>query len=137
MPLQQVPADVLALHGKWTLVYVGDGACDERCRTALIFARQTRLSLNQDMQRVGRVFLATGPCCDHAYLDSVHPGLTVLPVAEGAAASLLAGFPEAQRPESLFIVDPLGNIVMRYDVRENPKGLLADLQKLLKLSHIG
>ena len=37
----------------------------------------------------------------------------------------------------LFIVDPLGNLVLRYDVRQSPKGLLSDLQKLLKLSHIG
>jgi len=34
-------------------------------------------------------------------------------------------------------VDPLGNLMMRFDARQEPKGLLSDLQKLLKLSHIG
>ena len=34
-------------------------------------------------------------------------------------------------------VDPLGNLMMRWDTRENPKGLLSDMKKLLKLSHIG
>jgi hypothetical protein len=38
---------------------------------------------------------------------------------------------------TLFVVDPLGNLVMRYDVRKEPAGLLDDLRKLLKLSHIG
>ena len=37
----------------------------------------------------------------------------------------------------IFIVDPLGNLMMRFDARQEPKGLLSDLQKLLKLSHIG
>ena len=37
----------------------------------------------------------------------------------------------------LYIVDPLGNLMMRFDARQNPKGLLSDLKKLLKLSHIG
>jgi len=37
----------------------------------------------------------------------------------------------------LFVVDPLGNLMMSYDVRGDPHGLLEDLKKLLKLSHIG
>jgi hypothetical protein len=137
LPVRTLPADATALRGKWALVYVGDGRCDEDCHTALIFARQTRLSLNQDMQRVTRVFLATGDCCDRAYLDTVHPGLRVLPIPDTAASPLLAAFPQADRSHSLFVVDPLGNLVLRYDVRQSPKGLLTDLQKLLKLSHIG
>ena len=50
---------------------------------------------------------------------------------------LLSCVSRGQRANSLFIIDPLGNLVMRYDARENPKGLLDDLKKLLKLSHIG
>jgi hypothetical protein len=57
-PPRPVP-NASAWHGKWTLVYVGDGRCDERCRAALILTRQTRLALNADMTRVQRIFLAT------------------------------------------------------------------------------
>ena len=46
-------------------------------------------------------------------------------------------FPTAGREHLLFVVDPLGNLIMSYDARQNPRGLLADLQKLLRLSHIG
>ena len=38
---------------------------------------------------------------------------------------------------TIFIVDPLGNLMMRYDVRQDPKGLREDLKNLLELSHIG
>jgi hypothetical protein len=41
------------------------------------------------------------------------------------------------REPSIYVVDPLGNLMMRFDARENPKGLLSDMKKLLKLSHIG
>ncbi len=119
---------------KWTLVYVGDGQCDEDCRTALFVMRQTRLSLNNDMTRVERAFLVTGNCCAKEFLDREHPGLKVL---EAREPGLVAEFPADGRPHFLFIVDPLGNLMMRFDVRQNPKGLLQDLKKLLSLSHIG
>src|SRR3954464_3656183 len=56
-------ADPALLREKWTLLYIGDGGCDDACRTALVLGRQTRLALNNDMTRVQRVFLATGHCC--------------------------------------------------------------------------
>ena len=48
-----------------------------------------------------------------------------------------AQFPDAAPGHTLFIVDPLGNLMMSYDARQNPRGLLEDLKKLLRLSHIG
>jgi cytochrome oxidase Cu insertion factor (SCO1/SenC/PrrC family) len=129
------PANVL--RDKWTLVYVGGGHCDDACKSSLYFMRQTRLSLNNEMTRVSRVFLATGQCCDQAFLDSEHAGLISLDASGPEAADLVAAFPVQDREHSLYVVDPLGNLVMRYDTRDPPKGLLTDLKKLLKLSHIG
>jgi len=125
------------LHSKWSLVYIGAGNCDEPCRQALYVMRQTRLSLNNDMSRVDRVFLSTGNCCAREFLVREHPGLIVLDASSAAGERLLREFPADGRPYSLFIVDPLGNLMMSYDSRQNPKGLLEDLKKLLRLSHIG
>jgi len=147
-PVRPLPADHLQtmtggaapselFHRKWSLVYVGDGRCDAACRQALLVMRQTRLSLNSEMSRVERVFLATSQCCAREFLAQEHPGLLVLDATGPSASSLLSAFPLSEREQSLFIVDPLGNLMMRYDVRQNPKGLLQDLKKLLSLSHIG
>jgi hypothetical protein len=138
-PLKQLPTAAAELREKWGLVYVGSGTCaDETCRHALWTGRQTRLSLNQEMTRVNRVLLATGDCCDHGFLEKEHEGIKVFDVTEPAArAALLAQLPPGDLSPYLFIVDPQGNIVMRFDTRENPRGLLDDLKKLLKLSHIG
>jgi hypothetical protein len=137
-PMRQLPEDAAPLRDKWALVYIGDGSCNADCRVALVFARQTRLSLNQEMTRVNRALLAIDNCCDLAYLDKEHDGIKVFDVSEPESRDgLLAMVPAKDLQHSLFVVDPLGNIVMRYDVRDSPRGLLDDLKKLLKLSHIG
>ena len=137
-PAVALPPAAEPLRGKWSLLYVGEGTCDENCRRSLVFARQTRLSLNQEMDRVQRVFLATGACCDVQYLETEHKGIKVFDVSEDEArAELLGLLPPEGREHSLYVVDPLGNLVMRYDTREAPRGLLTDMKKLLKLSHIG
>jgi hypothetical protein len=128
------PDSVLA--GKWSLIYIGDGACDAACRQALVFGRQSRLALNNEMTRVQRLFLASGNCCDTAYLAAEHPGLVTLDASSPEAQAMLAQFPPG-RANTLFIVDPLGNLMMRHDSSQTTKGLLSDLKKLLKLSHIG
>lgn len=122
---------------RWSLVYLGAGDCDAACRQALYVMRQTRVALNSEMTRVQRVFLVSRACCDRAFLAREHAGLVVLDAAGPAAEPLLALFPRVDREHTLFIVDPLGNLMMSYDSRADPHGLLEDLKKLLALSHIG
>ncbi|MBS0387544.1 MAG: hypothetical protein JSR15_03600 [Proteobacteria bacterium] len=126
------------LRGKWTLLVVGAGeaGCDVPCRGTLIYARQTWLSLAQLSSRVQRVLLAGAGCCDLDYLQREHAGLIALDASGAAAAPLLRLLPEP-RENTIYVVDPLGNLMMRYDVRQDPKGLREDLKKLLELSHIG
>jgi hypothetical protein len=126
-----------AFRNGWSLVYVGTGDCDAACHEALYVMRQTRLALNNDMTRVERVFLVSHACCDRAFLAREHPGLEVLDASAPPAEALLARFPPQGREHTLFVVDPLGNLMMSYDARVNPRGLLQDLKKLLALSHIG
>jgi hypothetical protein len=130
-------APATLFRNEWSLVYIGNGSCPDACRQALYVMRQTRLSLNNDMTRVARVFLVTAECCAREFLEHEHAGLVVLEAAGPGAQALLAQFPAAERAHTLFVVDPLGNLMMSYDARENPRGLLEDLKKLLRLSHIG
>ena len=130
------PANEAFFRDKWTLLYIGDGACDADCRTALVFARQSRLALNNDMTRVQRVFLATANCCASEYFSREQAGLIALDASSPDARKLLAQFP-GDRAKSLYIVDPLGNLMMRHDASHTTKDVLEDLKKLLKLSHIG
>jgi hypothetical protein len=131
------------LRGKWTVAYLGDGACDERCRKALYLSRQTRIALNKDMDRVQRVFLATSPGIDTRFITTEHPDLQLVLVGTDAGSqSLLAAFPalDGVAPAAagrLYLIDPLGNLVLSYSATAPDKALLTDVKKLLKLSHIG
>lgn len=135
--LDGTPLDAESFSGKWTFVYIDAGNCDETCRNALWAIRQTRLLLAQDMDRVNRVFVAETACCDREFLAAEHPGLQVVEPSPLGGAASLAVFPREAGVPYVYIVDPLGNLIMRFDTRQNPKGLLVDIEKLLKLSHIG
>jgi hypothetical protein len=126
-----------AFRGHWSLVYVGAGGCDAACRGALYVMRQTRLALGADMTRIARVFLVSSGCCAREFLAREHAGMEVLDAEAPDAEALLREFPARGRDHSLFIVDPRGNLLMSYDARQDPHGLLEDLKKLLRLSHIG
>ena len=130
------------LRGRWTMLYVGDGLCDDRCRKALYLTRQTRIALNKDMDRVQRVFLVTDRCCDRTFLAQEHPDLVVARVDDATSARLLEPFPtydgvSVAAAGRIYLVDPLGNLLMSYAPAAPEKALLTDVKKLLRLSHIG
>ena len=99
--------------------------------------RQTHLGLNNDMERVQRVFVAIGALSTQDSFAQEHPGLTVINATGHDGEKLVRQFPESNRSRAIFIVDPLGNLMMQFDTRANPKGLHEDLTRLLKLSNIG
>jgi cytochrome oxidase Cu insertion factor (SCO1/SenC/PrrC family) len=129
------------LKQKWTLLYFGPGTCSRRCRTTLYNTRQVRTALNRDQGRVQRVFIAVGACCDMEFLRIEHPDLITIRVTP-AAAPLLALLPEPEDSSAvatgrIYLVDPLGNLILAYAPEANPKGMLEDLQRLIRLSHVG
>jgi cytochrome oxidase Cu insertion factor (SCO1/SenC/PrrC family) len=146
LPLQSSgETDPDFLRRKWTLLYVQQGPCAERCRSRLYETRQVRLALDRDMDRVQRVFIADGDCCDFQFLHEQHPDLIAVRMSP-AAASLLALLPHSgndgaggddANAQRIYLIDPLGNLMMSYAPGAKPKGLLEDMKRLLRLSQIG
>jgi len=127
------PADFL--EHRWSLLYVGRADCGAACQRALYDTRQVRLALNRDMSRVQRVFLAEGEGIDAAFLRREHPDLLVVR-AGPEAEPLRRLLPGADR-DRVYLIDPLGNLMMWYGPDGDPKGMLIDLKRLLGLSHVG
>ena len=137
------------LTRKWTLLYWGAGTCAERCKTELYDTRQVRYALNRDMDRVQRVFIADPECCDAQFLHEQHPDLitirasaadapllALLPGRDSATGETAAGSSGAHAP-SVYLIDPLGNLMMSYPADAKAKGMLEDMKRLLRLSSIG
>lgn len=122
--------------GKWSLLYVGRGDCDDACKEALYRTRQVRRALGKEMSRVQRFFIATVGSPNTGFLATDHPGLLVM--TEGldlrdAVLASLGTFAEGD----VFIADPLGNVVLRFPAGTPMKDMHQDLQLLLKASQIG
>jgi hypothetical protein len=134
-------SSALLFDGKWSLIYADAGSCDAQCRQALYVTRQVRLALNQNMDRVQRVFLYYGECCEEPYFAAEQAGLIArdLDTAAGQEldAVLKSSAPAGEANARIWIADPLGNLVLSYPADTDPRGMIADLKKLLKLSHIG
>ncbi len=144
VPVRPMPATALPLQAggasaadllqhKWTLLYANAGPCTQLCRRRLYETRQVRTALDRDMFRVQRIFVATADCCEPQFLNTEHPDL--IRVRAEAAADLLAALPRGAG--FLYIIDPLGNLMMAYAPDAPAKGLLEDMKRLLKLSHVG
>jgi cytochrome oxidase Cu insertion factor (SCO1/SenC/PrrC family) len=129
------------LQRKWTLVYLGDGACNQSCRDALLVTRNIRLLLGKDSIRVQRAFLFAGACCDATYFSSEQPDLILARLDDEVGHNLLSLFPQQEgdplEAGKIYIIDPLGNLMMSYQRGAEAGDLHADLKKLLSLSHIG
>ncbi|MFA5941310.1 MAG: SCO family protein [Sinimarinibacterium sp.] len=126
-----------ALRGKWSFVYVGNGACDAACAAKLHQIRQVRTLLNEKRLRVQRVYIAADPAelaSVRAQLQAEHADLHYFADTPDAAYRRFFG---AQDPQALYLVDPLGNWLMVYPAAAGPKGILGDIKKLLRISQIG
>lgn len=126
------------LKGKWVLLTVQPAACDERCRRKLYYMRQVRTATNENMERIERVWLLDGTGHPDVRLLAEHPGLWVARTADAAwTGALPPAGAGAATDAYIYLIDPLGNLVLRYDETFNPKGILKDLGRLLKYSRIG
>lgn len=120
----------------WLLVYVHEGPCESSCRDALYRLRQSRLMLGRDMDRVLRVFLHGPTPPDRVFLEREHPGLAAFEDRETAA--LLSGKrPQDLEAGGLYLVDPLGNLVMYFPPDLAPGDMVDDIEHLLDVSRIG
>ena len=126
------------LRGKWMLLTVQPAACDDRCRRKLYFMRQVRTATNENMERIERVWLLDGAGEPDEKLRVEHPGLWLARTADTSwTAPLASGKVVGGTDAYIYLIDPLGNLVLRYDESFNPKGMLKDLARLLKYSRIG
>ena len=129
------PGDLTALKNQWLLVNVAAAACDAACQQRLYFQRQLRESLGKQKGRLDRVWLIT----DTAALDTrLQPALAEATVLRVPAQALAQWLPPAGNPQDhLYVVDPMGNLMMRFPANMDAAGAAKakrDLDRLLRAS---
>jgi hypothetical protein len=130
-------APLTAFKGQWLLLSVGTGACDAACQQRLYFQRQLRETLGKDKDRLDRVWLIQD---DAAVAPTLMPALAQATVLKVKPQDLQAWLPPApgQRLDAhLYLVDPLGNLMMRFPAQMDAAGAgkaKRDLERVLRAS---
>jgi hypothetical protein len=140
LALQRLDGQALssqALHGQWLLLVVAAADCPAACEQRLYAQRQLREMLGRERDRLDKVWLVTGPGQPRAPLLSAllaPPEVAVLRVDAAALARWLV--PEAGHAleDHLYLVDPMGEWMMRFPVEFDPAKVKRDIDRLLRAS---
>ena len=125
------------LKGQWLMIVVAPAACGKTCETNLYLQRQLREMMGAERDRIQKVWLVDSP-------ENVAPPLAAAMVAKPPVAmyrverAALARWLEPdsgrQLEDHLYIVDPLGNWMMRTPANPDPAKLKKDVERLLRAS---
>lgn len=127
---------------KWTLLITGAGECEKACRDLVHTVRQVNVSMAKEMDRVTRVMSASITSSEVAAFEAEYPNMLVHQIDRSAIAGFEAeainnGAANANDAWKVWIVDPLGNVIIQYTEANDGYDMIHDLKKLLKLSNIG
>lgn len=129
------PFTLGALRGKWVFLMVDSGRCAEECRNKLYKMRQVRLTQGRDMERIERAWLIDDNVAAAADLVSEYQGTHVVSARGSALLSQLPA--DASVRDHIYIVDPLGNLMLRYPRDADPGRMKKDVSRLLRVSQVG
>lgn len=131
------PVALPALQGQWLLVSVAGGACDAKCEKHLYLQRQLREGLGKEKERLDWVWLVPDDAPVRPELLPALQQATVLRVDGAQLAQWLAPAPGRQLSEHLYVVDPMGNWMMRFPPGEDAASaakVRKDLERLMRAS---
>jgi cytochrome oxidase Cu insertion factor (SCO1/SenC/PrrC family) len=131
------PITLDAYKGKWMMVQVNDADCQEPCRKRLHDMRQLRLAQGKDMDRIERVWLITDDKPLETLVMREYDGTRMLRVKPDALKAWLPVEQGTTAADHIYMIDPLGNLMMRFPKDADPNKIKKDLSKLLKASSIG
>lgn len=132
------------LRHRWLLVTFSKGACTGDCAKSIYKMRQAHIAQGKYQQRVQRmlVVLPKGPTPDFGPMVKAYPDMIVAtgPVSEERALGKQLQIPGGTALDQegwIFVVDPIGNYMMRYPPDADPNGIRKDLARLLRVSQVG
>ncbi len=127
------PRSVSNKQTTWLLLYSVNGPCDKICQDKIHDLNQVHRAIGKEAARVEAVFLA-----NNAIANKNNPDITPLYSLTQQRAQWDAQLSKfISQPQTILIIDPHGNLVLSYELQTEPRAILRDLQRLLRVSHIG
>ena len=123
--------------GKWIMLQVNGAECGDACTKKLYDMRQLRLAQGKEMERVERVWLITDDKPLETILIREYDGTRMIRAKADLVQAWLPVEPNAAVTDHMYMIDPLGNLMMRFPKDADANKIKKDLNKLLKASRIG
>lgn len=134
--LEGQPTSLAALKGSWVMVQLAPAVCEAACQQRLWWMRQVRATTGKERDRVQRVWLVTDAGTPDAALLREYEGTMLWRVTEAQRQALFAADAESAT-EHVWLVDPLGNLMLRWPQEVNPSRMKKDLERVLRASRVG
>ncbi len=136
--------DLATLFGRWTYVFFVEAGCDESCKQLADAIERVRLTQGKNEKRVRLMMIALNPD-SLSSLEEIRlniPKTIVLGVSASQKDQLLRQFmlrggESMPQSDNVFLVDPMGNLMMNYPAKTDPTDLRKDISRLLRASRIG
>ena len=136
LTLNQIGIDQSVFNENWLLLYTLPKQCDDLCEKTLESVHNTYVALGREMPRVTPVSLTQTPLSSQQKNRIAQSKWHIMPTTTEAQKTI--------NDSTIFVVDPLGNIILQYktpmqanELSQFGKQILADMKKLLKYSKIG
>ncbi|ALS65833.1 SCO family protein [Pandoraea apista] len=126
-----------SLKGKWLMISADTAACDENCVSKLFYMRQIRVLQGNERTRVETLWLVTDDAPVSDRLDAAYEDTRRLRTDPVALASWLPTQDGTGLRDHIYLVDPLGNLMMAFPKHADPGKIKSDLSRLLKWSGTG
>jgi cytochrome oxidase Cu insertion factor (SCO1/SenC/PrrC family) len=124
-----------SLNGSWTLVTLSGNSCDKVCQQHIHDLRQIRLALGEDMYHIQRLLVLSDPHPANEFLKLIadYPDMLVVAGNDTAFKDFLSTFEsiDATSRKGIYIIDPMGNLMMHYSSDTKAKDILDDMERLL------
>jgi hypothetical protein len=124
-----------SLRDKWLIVQVDVGACPRECEQKLYAMRQVRLMQGRERDRVQRIWVIEDGRAPSAALKQEYDGTQLLVDPARALIGKLSA--DGDVKQYIYMIDPLGNLMMRWPGNPDIKRMHQDIERLLKASQIG
>ncbi|NIO40340.1 MAG: hypothetical protein GTO41_09165 [Burkholderiales bacterium] len=120
------------LNGRWTFVSIDDAACDDDCLRKLYLMRQIRLTQGKNADRIERLWLVRDGNQPAQQTVAEYEGMRAIVLVE---RQLLNLFPSGDsRRDYIYLIDPNGNLMMRFPRDVDPSRMKEDIARLLRVS---
>jgi len=135
--LNNGPVTVSQLRGTWVMLHLAPASCDDACRKRLWIMRQVRATTGKDRDRVQRLWLVTDQGAPGAELMHVFEGTLAWRAREEDVRAMMLPADTGDVQAHIWLIDPLGHVMMRWPHDADPNRMKKDLARLLRASRVG